>query len=160
MGSMGNLLEGKPVIERTGQVNQSERAEAAIDGDIATKWCDISDAKPKYITVDLQKNTRIKGWSVMHAGLESLDYIAEEYSLQVKADGEADWKTVDTVYENTELETDRLGLYMLHTGKLQPAVFLCFYFCKYFPDAQGGFLQLTFGAIRAIFFKPICSNRY
>ena len=105
---MGNLLEGKPVIERTGQVNQSERAEAAIDGDIATKWCDISDAKPKYITVDLQKDTRIKGWSVMHAGLESLDYIAEEYSLQVKADGEADWKTVDTVYENTELETDRL----------------------------------------------------
>ena len=55
--------------------------------------------------------------------------------------------------------------YMLYTGKLQPAVFLCFYFCKYFPDAQGGFLQLTFGAIRAIFspsliFKPICSNRY
>ena len=80
---MGNLLECKPVIERTGQVNQSERAEAAIDGDIATKWCDISDAKPKYITVDLQKDTRIKGWSVMHAGLESLDYIAEEYSLQV-----------------------------------------------------------------------------
>lgn len=108
LGSMGNLLEGKPVIERTGQVNQSERAEAAIDGDIATKWCDISDAKPKYITVDLQKDTRIKGWSVMHAGLESLDYIAEEYSLQVRADGEADWKTVDTVYENTELETDRL----------------------------------------------------
>lgn len=143
LGSMGNLLEGKPVIERTGQVNQSERAEAAIDGDIATKWCDISDAKPKYITVDLQKDTRIKGWSVMHAGLESLDYIAEEYSLQVKADGEADWKTVDTVYENTELETDRLGLYLLHTGKLQPAVFLCFYFCKYCPDAQGGFLQLT-----------------
>ena len=44
----------------------------------------------------------------MHAGLEALDYIAEEYSLQVKADGDADWKTVDTVYENTELETDRL----------------------------------------------------
>ena len=30
----------------------------------------------------------------------------------------------------------------IFTGKLQPAVFLCFYFCKYFPDALRGFLQL------------------
>lgn len=107
-GTRGNLLAGKPVIERTGQVNASESAEMAIDGDIATKWCDTGSAKPKYITVDLQKDTQIKGWSVMHAGLEALDYIAEEYSLQVKAEGDSEWKTVDTVYENTELETDRL----------------------------------------------------
>ena len=44
----------------------------------------------------------------MTAGIESLDYIAKEYSLQVKADGQSEWKTVDTVYDNTDLETDRL----------------------------------------------------
>ena len=42
------------------------------------------------------------------ASLYSLDYIAKEYSLQVKADGQSEWKTVDTVYDNTDLETDRL----------------------------------------------------
>lgn len=107
-GARGNLLAGKPVVERTGQVNASERAEFATDGDIETKWCDVSGARPKYITIDLQKDTEIKGWYVLHAGLEALDYIAEEYSLQVKAEGDTGWKTVDTVYENAELETDRL----------------------------------------------------
>ena len=95
-------------MECTGQVNDSEKAEYAYDGDVATKWCDIGGAKPKYIVIDLQKDTEIKGWYVMHAGFEALDYIAEEYSLQVKADGDSEWKSVDTVYENTELETDRL----------------------------------------------------
>lgn len=103
-----NLLSGHPVVECTGQVNRSERAELAFDGDVMTKWCDISGAKPKYLTVDLQKDTEIKGWSVLHAGLEALDYIAEEYSLQVRSEGEQEWRTVDTVYENTDLETDRI----------------------------------------------------
>ena len=107
-GARKNLLSGKPVVEYTGQVNDSEKAEYAYDGDVATKWCDIGGAKPKYIVIELQKDTEIKGWYVMHAGFEALDYIAEEYSLQVKADGDSEWKSVDTVYENTELETDRL----------------------------------------------------
>ena len=107
-GTGKNLLECKPVIECTGQVNDSECAEFAIDGNIETKWCDVSGAKPKFITVDLGSDTAIKGWTVLHAGLEALDYIAEEYSLQIKAEGDAEWRTVDTVYENTDLETDRL----------------------------------------------------
>ena len=108
IGSRDNLLAGKPVVECTGQTGEGERAELATDGNPETKWCDVSGAKPKYITVDLGKDTGIKGWYVMTAGLESLDYIAKEYSLQVKADGQSEWKTVDTVYDNTDLETDRL----------------------------------------------------
>ncbi len=107
-GARVNLLSGKRVVERTGEVNASEKAEYAIDGDVETKWCDTGMARPKYITVDLQQDTEIKGWYVMHAGLETLDYIAKEYSLQVKAEGDTEWTTADTVYENAELETDRL----------------------------------------------------
>lgn len=103
-----NLLYGKPVIERSGQVRRSERAECAIDEEATTKWCDLSDAKPKYITVDMQREHEISGWYVMHAGLEALDFITKEYSLQVRNTPDEAWKTVDTVYDNTALETDRL----------------------------------------------------
>ncbi len=103
-----NLLWNKPVIEKSGEVNRREKAEFAIDDDINTKWCDISDTKPKYITVDLGKEESIRGWSVFHAGLESLDYITKEYSLQIKLNANDEWKTVDTVHDNTALETDRL----------------------------------------------------
>lgn len=103
-----NLVYGKPVVGRSGEVNYSERAECATDDDIATKWCDFSDAKPKYLSIDLQKATPIRGWYVMHAGLEALDYITKEYNLQVKTDPGEAWVTVDTVSDNTTPETDRL----------------------------------------------------
>ena len=44
----------------------------------------------------------------MHAALEALDYITKEYSLQVRRSPGEEWKTVDTVYDNTALETDRV----------------------------------------------------
>ena len=104
--SRKNLILGKPVIDRSGQV-RNEQAELAVDDNIDTKWCDTSGAKPKFITVDMQQQNEVRGWSVLHAGLEALDYITKEYSLQVSDDGE-NWTTVDTVYDNTALETDRL----------------------------------------------------
>lgn len=103
-----NLVFGKPVVDKSGQVNRQEAAECALDDDIATKWCDFSDAKPKFIAIDMQQPTEVRGWYVMHAGLESLDYITKEYSLQVRNGGNDPWKTVDTVYDNTALETERL----------------------------------------------------
>lgn len=103
-----NQCLGKPVVGRSGEVNRRETAEFAVDDNIETKWCDISGAKPKFIEVDLQKETVVKGWSVLHAGMESLDYITKEYSLQVRNSADEEWKTVDTVYDNLELETERL----------------------------------------------------
>ena len=103
-----NLATGCPVIERTGQVNRSERAECAVDDDPTTKWCDTSAARPKYITVDLEGIRQIRGWFVQHAGSEALDYISKEYSLQVKTEADQEWKTVDTVYDNIDMETERL----------------------------------------------------
>jgi alpha-mannosidase len=103
-----NLCAGKPVIGRSGQVKKHEAAEFAVDDVIETKWCDVCETMPKFIEVDLQDEVEIKGWSVLHAGVESLNYITKEYSLQVRNSPDEQWKTVDTVYDNLELQTERL----------------------------------------------------
>lgn len=103
-----NLVYGKPVVGRSGQVHEGEGAECALDEETSTKWCDVSRTVPKFIAVDLQAETGIRGWYVLHAGNESLDYITKEYSLQVRNNADEDWRTVDTVYDNTAAETDRL----------------------------------------------------
>ncbi|MDO4510954.1 MAG: glycoside hydrolase family 38 C-terminal domain-containing protein [Bacteroidales bacterium] len=106
-GQKANLLEGKPCIERTGEVNQNERAECAVDGDVDTKWCDAGEAPHKYIAFDLGKVTTISEWKVLHATLESLAYTTKEYCLQVKENIDDEWTTVDQVSENSEIETLR-----------------------------------------------------
>ena len=106
-GNFTNLCIDKPVVARSGEVNRREIAEYAVDDDIDTKWCDVSETMPKYIEVDLKKVSQIKGWSVLHAGVESQSYITKEYSLQVRNSLEEPWKTVDTVYDNDEYQTDR-----------------------------------------------------
>lgn len=106
--ALRNLVAGKPIIDKSGEINYSERAELALDDDISTKWCDITTAKEKFLTIDMGKEQEITGWRVFHAGMESLDYIAKEYSLYVKGEKDADWKQVDKVQDNTSLETDRL----------------------------------------------------
>lgn len=102
-----NLTVQKPVIERSGEYHQGERAELAVDDDITTKWCDVGESREKYIAVDMGKEYEIKGWRVVHAGMESLDYITKEYALQVKMNENEEWQTVDHVTDNTALETDR-----------------------------------------------------
>lgn len=102
-----NLAAGKKVIAKSGEFNQREIAECAIDDLIDTKWCDGSENNPKYIEIDLGKEETIRGWSVFHAGLEASAYITKEYSLMVKNEPEGEWKTVDTVYDNKILETNR-----------------------------------------------------
>lgn len=102
-----SLLKGKKMTDCSGQVNDREKAEFAIDGDPSTKWCDVSDKTPKHIAVDLGKPETINGWKVIHAGMEESAYITKEYSLQVKTLENEEWTTVDTVSGNTEDETDR-----------------------------------------------------
>jgi alpha-mannosidase len=102
------LLTDRVVVGKSGEVNSSERAENAIDENNMSKWCDVSDARPKQITVDMGKEETVKGWIVRHAGMEALDYITKEYSLQVKSAPADEWKTVDSVADNSSNETDRL----------------------------------------------------
>ncbi|NDV69442.1 glycoside hydrolase family 38 C-terminal domain-containing protein [Dysgonomonas sp. 25] len=105
-----NLLSGSRVrvIGKSGEVNSSESAEMAFDDDFLTKWCDISNNHPKYLEIDLGKVETVKGWRILNAGMESLDFITKEYSLQVKENANDDWRTVDQVMDNTADETDRL----------------------------------------------------
>jgi alpha-mannosidase len=103
-----NLVFGKKVIERSGQVNRREMAEMAVDEEMSTKWCDLSDVKNKFIVVDLEKVEELRSWYVLHAAHESLGYITKEYSLQVKTTENAEWQTVDTVFDNSAPETERL----------------------------------------------------
>lgn len=103
-----NLISGKPVIGCSGIVNESEKAENAIDAEFNTKWCDNSIAKPKFIEIDLQKQDTIRGWFVSHAALESMNYITKEYNLEVKKSLSEPWTVVDKVSNNTDPETDRL----------------------------------------------------
>jgi len=103
-----NLIVGKPVVGCSGIVNESEKAENAIDRDFNTKWCDASDIRPKFIEIDLQKQDTIRGWFVSHAALESMNYITKEYNLEVKKDLSDSWFVVDRVVNNADPETDRL----------------------------------------------------
>ena len=105
---MVNLTSGKPVVGKSGEISSRQSAPKALDENSSTKWCDISTAAPKFIEVDLQKETVIRGWSVLHAGMESLKYITKEYSLQVRNTLDEEWKTVDSVYDNVAFETERL----------------------------------------------------
>jgi len=101
-----NLLAGKKVVDKSGEINAREVAEFAIDEDGQTKWCDISDG-PRFITVDMGETKTILSWSVMHAGSEGFPYITSEFSLDLSNDGK-EWKHVDQVRRNTDNLTDRV----------------------------------------------------
>ncbi|MDR0810768.1 MAG: discoidin domain-containing protein [Paludibacter sp.] len=102
-----NMLFGKSIIEKTGEVNSREKAEFATDEDLNTKWCDTSGNNPKYIVVDLGEERTLRGWSVFHAGLEDAEFVTREFSLQTKQNAADEWQTADTVTDNKLLETDR-----------------------------------------------------
>ena len=103
-----NMAAGKPVIGKSAEISKSQSASKAVDENASTKWCDITSAAPKFIEVDLEKECVVRGWSVLHAGMESLEYITKEYSLQIRNNPDEEWKTVDAVYDNIEHETERL----------------------------------------------------
>ncbi len=129
-----NFLVGKSCIERTGEVNRREKAEFAVDGNPETKWCDVgSDQRLKYVAYDLGEVMTIKGWSVLHASFESLDYTTKEFSLQVKENEGDQWRTVDTVHDNTDVETDRT------LSEAVKARYVRLYITK--PDQSEGFVS-------------------
>lgn len=102
-----NLVVGRRMSDVSGQANRRETPEQAIDEDANTKWCDNGSAKNKYISFDLGKEEMISSWYTLHAGIESLDYITKEYSLQVRQKETEEWQTVDAVHDNTAQDTER-----------------------------------------------------
>lgn len=102
-----NILQYKKTLQTSGFV-KGEEPESANDDNLETKWCDTSSIYPKYVAFDLEKEESITGWSILHAGLENLNYITKEYALQIKSNINDEWKTIDLVKNNRSNETDRV----------------------------------------------------
>lgn len=94
-----NFLSKAKVIGYSARVNESEKAEFAIDGDLTTKWCDVASC-PSFIIFDLGKEQEINGWKLVNAGSESTSYITSDCILQGKNAENEPWKTIDRVADN------------------------------------------------------------
>ena len=97
--SKKNLLLGAKVIATSGEVNKTEAGSNLIDGNKETKWCDTKPA-PNFAVIDLGKTTKMSGWTLVNAGLESSSYVTRTCLLQVRNNETEDWKTVDILDGN------------------------------------------------------------
>ena len=102
-----NLLFQCPAMEKSGEVNQRERAELATDEESDTKWCDAGDAAEKFIAFDLGATRQIRSWKVLHATMEAPSFTTRDFQLQVKKQKQDAWQTVDGVTDNQAIETQR-----------------------------------------------------
>ncbi len=97
--SKKNLLLGAKVIATSGEVNKTEAGSNLIDGNKETKWCDTKPA-PNFAVIDLGKTTKMSGWTLVNAGIESSSYVTRTCLLQVRNSETEDWKTVDILDGN------------------------------------------------------------
>lgn len=119
-----NVALNAAIVGYSGQ-NSNERAEMAVDGIAATKWC--IGGQSGWMVIDLGEPKVVGQWIVNHAGtMEDPVYNTADFSLQVlntelmsedeylalenkssvNSNGSY-WKDIDTVVGNTEDITDR-----------------------------------------------------
>lgn len=79
----------------------------AVDGNINTKWCQVSSSD-MWLTVDLGQEYTINRWIVRHAGAggESTTWNTKDFKLQKSDDG-SNWEDADVVSGNTDNVTNR-----------------------------------------------------
>lgn len=94
-----NLLKSTRIIACSGFTNADERPEFMVDGDLETKWCDVSQT-PNYVDFDLGEAQALKGWKMVNAGHESSSYITSACFLQGKAVPGDEWTTLDVIDGN------------------------------------------------------------
>ncbi len=110
MVKMGANVALNKTVTASGNVNDREGPEKAIDGLANTKWCHNTANFPnKWLAVDLGQEFTIYGWIVKHAGFggESQGYNTRDFKLQISSDG-IEWTDVDSVAGNTANITYRL----------------------------------------------------
>lgn len=97
-------------VTASGQCNNNERADFAVDGKLDTKWCDNTTAKIKWMTLDLGKMYSINEWKVYNAaineGSNSPFWNTQNFRLQKSDDG-VTWTDVDVVQGNVQTVVDR-----------------------------------------------------
>ena len=101
-----SLLKGATVLASTGQANEREKADNLIDGDLTTKWCDVSRA-PHYATFDLGAAKTVASWRLVNAGRETGSYITRGCLLQGRNSLTEEWKTLDLLDGNKADEVER-----------------------------------------------------
>lgn len=75
-----NLLKNAKLTKWSNFVNEEECPQAAIDGDLSTKWCDIAGL-PSFLEFDLGKAQQLTGWKVVNAGKENGSFITSQCFL-------------------------------------------------------------------------------
>lgn len=101
-----NLLE-KAILESfSGCVNEHEHPRFLVDGNLSTKWCDVS-AAPNYVDYDLGEVKSIAHWKLVNAGIENRDWITGDCYLQVKETKDEVWRTVDNLRANRQDKVTR-----------------------------------------------------
>lgn len=89
-----NLLKNAKLTKWSNFVNEEECPQAAIDGDLSTKWCDIAGL-PSFLEFDLGKAQQLTGWKVVNAGKENGSFITSQCFLMGRNAADEDWQTID-----------------------------------------------------------------
>lgn len=101
-----DILKNAKVIGYSAYVNKRESPERMIDGNMETKWCDVTDT-PNYVDFDLGASTPVSGWKLVNAGRESHSYVTAACFLQGRNSLTEDWKTLDRITGNHKNEVVR-----------------------------------------------------
>ncbi|MDO3412604.1 GH92 family glycosyl hydrolase [Saccharibacillus sp. CPCC 101409] len=96
-------------VQASGETKSSEAAKYAVDGRSDTKWADSSNAKIKWLKLDLGRVYTVNEWAIKNAGINegnSPFWNTKNYRLQQSADGKT-WSDVDVVQNNAQTIVDR-----------------------------------------------------
>ncbi len=102
-----NLLKPEHIVAWSGFVNNNERPALLLDGNEATKWCDILGV-PNYVEFDLGRETEIGVWRMVNAASEHFSYVTAACLLQVKSAKGEEWRTVDLFTGNKRNVVERI----------------------------------------------------
>lgn len=97
--TFANILTKENIVGWSGFVNNKEKPEFMVDGDMETKWCDTKGI-PSYVDFDLGEKTEINSWRIANAGSESKSYITSSCLLQCRNTPGEEWKTIDFITGN------------------------------------------------------------
>ena len=101
-----SLLKQATIIAVSGECNDKERAVNLTDGNLETKWCDVTNA-PNYVVFDLGQKQKLSGWRMVSAGCEENAYITRTCLLQARNTPTEEWKTIDILDSNQADEVAR-----------------------------------------------------
>lgn len=95
-----NLILGAAVIGTSGEANEKEKAEFAVDGNPETKWCDVTKA-PNYVIYDLGEPKEISEWRIVNAGVETSSYITSDCFLFGRNSETEEWRRIAGFADNS-----------------------------------------------------------